>query len=193
MLPEVRDGAGSTNCSDSGANGKAVPPSPHGAIPEGMDTWMNEPDSVWRLAGTLNLFGFPPRHAALEVLPRSRGWRVLRASGFFGAGLVLAPVVGVVPPHAPWVAAALGIGGFLGIRKWRERFTLVSFQGNCPRCGEAVRIRAGIPVRPVLSVPCEACHFDTRLEVALPAATPGTRYRSAPPLPEQGAEKGGAP
>lgn len=154
---------------------------------------MNEPDSVWTLTGTLNLFGFPPRHTTLEVLPRSRGWRVLRASGFFGAGLVLAPLVGVVPPHAPWVAAALGIGGFLGIRKWRERFTLVSFQGNCPRCGEAVRIRAGIPLRPALSVPCEACHFDARLEVALPPAPPGPGYPSNPLRPEPGAERSGAP
>ncbi|MGW8266844.1 MAG: hypothetical protein ACWGSQ_10780 [Longimicrobiales bacterium] len=131
---------------------------------------MDESTPLLELPGALNLFGFPPRKATLGVLPRSRGWRALRASAFFGAGLLLAPLVGVVPPHAPWAAGALGFGGFFGIRKWRERFTIVSFRGNCPRCGKPVGIQAGTALRSTLPVPCDGCHYDAHLTVELPAS-----------------------
>jgi len=68
------------------------------------------------MEGTISLFGFPSTSARIEALPRSTAWRGLRASAFFGGGLLLAPAVGLVPPHAPWVVAVLGIGGFLGLR-----------------------------------------------------------------------------
>jgi len=127
---------------------------------------------ILELSGTLSLFGFPARGAVLQVLPRSTAWRGTRASAFFGGGLLMAPILGVLPPHAPWVAGALGLGGFFGIRKWRERFTLMSFHGECPKCGGALGLRKGIPLRAELSVPCEGCHHDSRLSVALPPALP---------------------
>jgi len=149
---------------------------------------MDESTARLELSGTLNLFGFPPRQVSVVVLPRNRRWRALRASVFFGGGLLLAPLVGVVPPHAPWVAAALGFGGFFGIRKWRERFTLVSFEGSCPRCGESVRIRAGTPLRATLSVPCEGCHYDAQLTVELPRGpTPPPPF---PTLPSEAGTEG---
>jgi hypothetical protein len=117
--------------------------------------------------GTLTLFGFPDTGAELEMLPRSRGWRALRAAAFVGSGLLLAPAVGLFPPHAPWAAAALGLGGFLGLRKWRERFTLLSLRGSCPKCGGSVGIREGTPLRRVISVPCEGCNHESRLVVEL--------------------------
>lgn len=123
--------------------------------------------------GTLSLFGFPGTPARLEVLPRSTGWRFLRAAGFIGGGLVLAPAVGLVPPHAPWVLAAVGLGGFLGIRKWRERYTILSFQGLCPKCGGTLFVASGTPLRPVMTIPCAECHHDPRLTVALPPAPVG--------------------
>ena len=167
-------------------------PTPPRAMAEEIGVSMNETTPVLELSGTLNLFGFPPQHAAVGVLPRSRGWRTLRAAGFLGGGLLLAPLVGVVPPHAPWVAGALGFGGFLGIRKWRERFTLVSLEGSCPRCGEVVGIRAGTPLRPTLSVPCDKCHHDSRLRVDLPPAPIGPRSPSGLPS-EVGMEEDGEP
>ena len=123
--------------------------------------------------GTLSLFGFPDTPARLEVLPRSAAWRWLRASVFFGGGLLLAPAVGLVPPHAPWVAAALGIGGIMGIRKWRERFTILSLQGTCPRCGGALSLASGTPLRPVMTVPCGGCNHESRLATPIRSTRPG--------------------
>ena len=118
--------------------------------------------------GTLSLFGYPSTEAHLDVRPRSAGWRASRASLFAGGGLVLAPFLGLLPPHAPWAVAALGIGGVLGLRKWRERFTLLGFQGRCPRCGSELELEAGIPVKSVMTVPCKECNHDSKLTPRLP-------------------------
>jgi hypothetical protein len=123
--------------------------------------------------GTIFLFGFPETRAELEVLPRSTGWRLFHAAAFVGGGLILAPIVGLVPPHAPWAVASLVIGGFAGFRKWKERFTLKSFQGRCPKCGGDLSIRAGTPLRPVMTVPCPGCNHDSRLTPRLPPHSPG--------------------
>ena len=118
----------------------------------------------WRvMEGTLTLFGFPSTVAELDVLPRTMTWRLSRASVFLGGGLILAPAVGVFPPHAPWFLGALGIGGFLGIRKWRERFTVLSLRGSCPKCGGSLSMRSGTPLRPVMTVSCPGCNHDSRL------------------------------
>lgn len=120
------------------------------------------------LSGTLSLFGFSSTSAELGVLPRSTTWRQLRGGSLIAGGLVAAPVVGMVPPHVPWAIGAVAVGGFLGLRKWRERFTLVAFQGPCPKCGGALSLSPGTPVRREMSVPCEGCHHDSRLSVDLP-------------------------
>jgi len=124
--------------------------------------------------GLLSLFGFPSTPASLELLPRSTGWRASRAAALAGAGLLTAVAVGLIPPHAPWVVAALGTGGVLGWRKWRERFTILSFEGNCPKCGEALNVAPGTPLRPIMSVPCEGCHHDPRLTTTPSAEDAGT-------------------
>jgi hypothetical protein len=130
------------------------------------------------MQGKVSLFGFPDTFATVEVLPRSLGWRALRASAFVGGGLVLAPAVGLIPPHAPWAVAALGIGAFMGLRKWRERFTILSFHGTCPRCGGALFLPPHIPLRPVMTVPCEACNHDSRFQPSAPADSLGEEEAS---------------
>jgi hypothetical protein len=136
---------------------------------------MGQPEALLKLSGTLSLFGFPPAEASLEVLPRSLAWRGARASIFLGGGLLLAPILGMLPPHVPWVAGALACGGFLGVRKWRERFTLITLRGDCPRCGGRVSTPSGIPLRSSISVPCEACHHDSQLSVTLPSPSDPSR------------------
>lgn len=77
----------------------------------------------------------------------------------------MAPVVGLVPPHAPWALGALGLGFFFGIRKWREALTLVDFRGRCPKCGSPTPLKEGIAVRSGMSVPCNQCHHDSILNL----------------------------
>jgi len=120
------------------------------------------------LRGALTLFGFSPEEAIVLAIPRSRGWRGTRAFAFIGGGLVLTPMVGMVPPHAPWAVGALGFGFYFGIRKWREHFTLRAIYGRCPKCGAAVTLKAGTPLKTTLSVSCDSCHHNSQLTVAFP-------------------------
>ena len=125
--------------------------------------------STLSLSGDVSLFGFASTSAELAVLPRSAAWRRLRGGAFFAGGLAGAPVVGMVPPHAPWAIGALAIGVYLGLRKLRERFTLISLQGCCPKCGGALSLSPGTPLQREMAVPCEGCHHDSRLSIDLPS------------------------
>jgi len=136
--------------------------------------------ALTELRGTLDLFGFSPGTALVRVHPRTPVWRGIRAAIFLGGGLILAPLVGMIPPHAPWVAGVVGFGGWLGVRKWKEHFTLESLLGNCPRCSEPLSVRAGIPLRQGMSVPCDHCHHEPRLTVALPSASEAAHPSSGP-------------
>jgi hypothetical protein len=118
-------------------------------------------------AGKLELFGFPTTKAQVRVLPRTTAWRAGGAILFGVCSLLLAPLVGLVPPHAPWALGALGMGGFLALRRWRERFTILALEGLCPKCGGALGLREGTPLKAVISVPCEGCHHDARLVVGM--------------------------
>jgi hypothetical protein len=120
--------------------------------------------------GALSLFGFPSTEATLEVLPRSPAWRASRGLAFLLGGVVLAPAVGLLPPHVPWATAAVITGGFFGFRKWREHFTVLSVEGSCPKCGALLRLSPGTPLRRVSSIPCEGCNHDSRLTVSDPFA-----------------------
>lgn len=119
------------------------------------------------------VFGHTPVEVELTLVPRSTGWRAGRAVGFLAAGAVLAPVLAVVPPHAPWAVAA-GAGGLvLSLRKWGERFTLRGVQGRCPRCDAALGFDGSTPLRIPHSMSCDACGNAVALHVdkgGLPAA-----------------------
>jgi hypothetical protein len=158
------------------------------------ETGEEEASSV-ALSGTVTLFGFPPGKALIHAVPRTRAWRGARALAFALGGILLAPVVGVVPPHAPWVAGALGFGFFFGVRKWRERFTLESLHARCPKCGGPLVLPPGTPLRPTHSVPCDGCHHDSQLNVQPPhdAPFPGPSQNSRDAGPAGVEEAGGDP
>lgn len=126
---------------------------------------------------TLALFGFEPTEAVARLRPRSRRWRVGGAVRTQAVGLLLAPVVGLVPPHAPWALGALGVGAFLARKRLRHRFTVEAVRGACPRCGEPVSPKPGM-LRTPHAVPCEGCHHEATLVLSagvLPGeATSGT-------------------
>ena len=46
--------------------------------------------------------GFDVVRANARIEARSAGWRARRASIALAAGLIVAPAVALVPPHAPW-------------------------------------------------------------------------------------------
>jgi hypothetical protein len=110
------------------------------------------------------LFGFEPTPAVVVLQPRAKTWRVGGAARIQALGLVLAPLVGLVPPHAPWALGALVGGFYLARRRWRHHFTLEEVRGNCPRCGEPVSPPLGMLQTPH-PVPCPSCRFDGALEV----------------------------
>lgn len=121
------------------------------------------------LEGILTLFGFPSTPAKVQALPRSLRWRTTRALLFALGALLLAPVLGMIPPHAPWVVGVVGFGGFMALRKWKERFTVEWLDGVCPKCRGALTLRKLTPLRTALSIPCDGCHHDSRLVVGLPS------------------------
>jgi len=79
--------------------------------------------------------------------------------------LLIAPVAGLVPPHAPWMLGALGMGAFLARRRWDHHFTLEGLQAVCPRCGAALKVQAA-RLRTRHTIPCEGCHHEATLVVS---------------------------
>lgn len=114
------------------------------------------------VAAHLTLFGFDATVAQVRLRPRSRSWRLWGAVRTQAAGLVLAPAVGLVPPHAPWALGALVVSFMLARRRWRHLFTVESVEGQCPKCGAPVSPRVGM-LRQPHPVPCDGCHHDLTL------------------------------
>jgi hypothetical protein len=112
----------------------------------------------------LVLFGFDATPAIAHLRVRARGWRVGGALKIMAGSLVVAPVVGIVPPHAPWVVGALASGAVLARRRWTERYTLEGLDGVCPKCGHGVDARPG-RLRTPHPVPCDGCRHEARLEL----------------------------
>lgn len=118
------------------------------------------------------VFGHDPTTATLQVIPRSTRWRVGRATRWFVGGAVLAPLVAILPPHAPWAVGA-GAGGLVfGLRRWNERFTLVGLEGRCPRCGHALDHEGRTPLKTPHTVTCVGCSNPVALHPELPADSP---------------------
>ena len=150
------------------------------------DATGKEKVSSVEITGIVTLFGFSPGKALIHAVPRTRAWRGARALAFILGGILLAPVVGIIPPHAPWVAGALGLGFFFGVRKWRERFTLESLHARCPKCGGPLVLPQGTPLRPTQSVPCDGCHHDSQLSLPPPPGAP------SPEAPQDSGDAGTA-
>ena len=128
-------------------------------------------EDTFDLQGQLTLFGYDATEATVRIQPRSRSWRLWGAVRTQAVGLVLAPAVGLVPPHVPWALGALGVSFFLARRRWRHVFTVASVTGPCPKCGKPVTPRAGM-LRTRHSVPCDGCHHELSL-VLPPGALEG--------------------
>lgn len=130
----------------------------------------NETDRL-HLAGEAILFGFPTTPAHLTVRQRPASWRMTGAALRMAVGLLIAAVVVVVPPHAPWLIGALAGGAIMARRRWIERYTLEAAEATCPKCGEPLKVSSG-RLRTPHPVTCERCHHESALRIeagALPA------------------------
>ncbi len=121
---------------------------------------------VW-VPSEITLFGFDPVRINARIEARGVGWRIRRTALALVAGLLVAPVVGLVPPHAPWAVGALGIGFVMAGRRWAERHTLHSFAGTCPRCSERVSLSRPVRLRRPHPIPCPSCHYELAVSVDL--------------------------
>ena len=132
------------------------------------DTHPPEFDGLIRTAARVTLFGFESTEAFASNQPRGRRWRVGGAATTMGIFLVIAPMMAIVPPHAPWLIGALTAGIILTRRRLIERFTLISLEGTCPKCDATIDVK-----RTRLRIPhpltCQSCHHQASLKV--PAET----------------------
>lgn len=124
----------------------------------------SEAPDTFNTVGHALLFGFPPAPLEVTIRSRPRAWRVGGATRAMGIAIVIAPVVALVPPHAPWLIGALATGGLFATRRWTERFTLLTVEGCCPKCGSELDIKAG-RLRQPHPLPCEGCHHEGRLQL----------------------------
>lgn len=118
----------------------------------------------------LRLPGHGTRAVSAELVPRPRALRMRQALLALGLSWAIAPVVFFLPPHLPWVLAALGIGVYLAHSRWTGTHEVRAFEGNCPRCDASIRIRPGARISFPHRLTCYACHHEPDLLVgAAPA------------------------
>ena len=127
------------------------------------------PSSVPEVPARLSLGG-NATEARARVIERTAAWRHAAAARQL-AWWLLVPLVALVPPHVPWVLAVLAVGGMRAWGRLRERRTLVSLHGPCPKCGtEQDFAELGRMKEPHHTVTCASCRWDLRVEVARAAA-----------------------
>ena len=115
----------------------------------------------------ITLFGFEPAVATVRIEARSRIWRLRRTLLAFGMGLVIAPFVALVPPHAPWAIGALALGALAARRRWTEHHSLLAVDGSCPGCGDRITLGSVGRLRHPHPLTCESCHHELALDVKL--------------------------
>jgi hypothetical protein len=115
----------------------------------------------------ITLFGFDLVGTTARIEARSVGWRARRAALPLVAGLIAAPAVGLVPPHAPWAIAAVGLGVLTARRRWAEEHTLHALEGACPRCGEGVSLTRPTRLRHPHPISCASCQHELAVSVDL--------------------------
>ncbi len=115
----------------------------------------------------ITLFGFDPARATARVETRGVAWRARRSSLALVGGVIVAPLAALVPPHAPWALAALGVSLVTARHYWTERHSLHALEGDCPRCGEGVSISRVVRLRHPHPISCTSCRYELAIRVDL--------------------------
>ena len=119
---------------------------------------------------SLELFGFAATPARVEVMARSTAWRVGHAFGYLLLCWACIAVVMWLPPHFPWILSAFLLGIFFFVKYIRQRYTLVSLEGTCPRCGFQQSIRKPTRLATPHRIYCPSCHQPLLLVVDVTSA-----------------------
>ena len=125
-------------------------------------------------AARLTLPGHAPVAAAVQLRPRPRKQRTVRALTLLVAFWALVPLVFFIPPHVPWALGAFAAGIYFALRSLRGEYVVEAFAGNCPRCGEPLTIAPGTLVKIPYTVTCYHCHHEPALQVARPGPRDAT-------------------
>lgn len=144
-------------------------PSPHTDTPTASGNPSTDRDPALRLPARVTLFGHDSVDTTVEVIPRSRSWRMWRTLRLLAVFVIIVPVVGIIPPHAPWIAGAVTIAAVLARRRWTERFTIADFKAACPRCDHELTVRSGTRLRIPHPIPCDECGHEPLLTATPPA------------------------
>ncbi len=113
------------------------------------------------------LGGHPPAPARVELAYQPVPGRLLRALLALVVCWGAIPYLVWVPPHYPWVIAALIAGVALSYRFWMGKYQIRSFTAGCPRCGRALVLAAGVKINLPHTLTCYGCHFESVLEVRI--------------------------
>lgn len=101
--------------------------------------------------------------ARVQVVHRETRARAARVAGIVVVSWLLAPAVFFIPPHVVWPVLVVAAGLYFGWREWRGEYVVHSFEGACPRCGEALTVKAGARIRDGQRVECYGCHREPEL------------------------------
>lgn len=115
----------------------------------------------------ITLFGFDDVPTEARIEAQSVGWRARRTLLALAVGLIVAPAVFLVPPHAPWALGVLGIGLLTAVRRWAEKHTLHFMEGACPRCREDISISRPIRLHHPHVISCTSCQYESAITVDL--------------------------
>lgn len=115
------------------------------------------------------------------MTPRSKSERVTRALLTIVAAALVAPLVFLVPPHIEWVVGTVITAAYWVRKHWVAEYVVESFEGVCPRCVHALRIKRGTTLRFPHSIVCYNCHEHPALELGEAPPFDPDRKPPAPP------------
>jgi len=123
----------------------------------------------------LTLRAHRPAPARVELVYNPPAVRAIRTILWISLGWGAALFLFWIPPHYPWITAAMSSGLYLAYRSWTGRYRVHSFAGICPRCGSQLSMGADRTIDLPHAVTCFVCHFEPLLEVTFSTLEEGIR------------------
>lgn len=115
---------------------------------------------------SLTVFGAPAAHATATIVRHSLGRRAARALVVLGACWGLALVAVFIPlAHFLLVPGLFVLGVILATSRAREAWSIVTMQGQCPRCRLEQTLTSARRVRGQWVVHCPNCKNELALTI----------------------------